>query len=189
MDIPLDPEEAARLAAAPVAPVRLAEVADADGRPFVNLAATGLSVLAAHRARPLKARLGPLAYAVGGPAPAVAAAVAAAIIIVFRHRSNVVRLREGVAGARRRGEIHLGALAPQPFQDRRDRVHKFCRFFLFGSETAETRPELREGISECVWLPFDDALERITYDNAREVLREAGRKLSVAWPTAPEPQP
>ncbi|HEX6587670.1 MAG TPA: NUDIX domain-containing protein [Longimicrobiales bacterium] len=75
------------------------------------------------------------------------------------------------------------------FQDRRDRVHKFCRFFLFGSASAETRPERREGISECVWLPFDDALERITYDNAREVLREAGRKLSVAWPTAPEPQP
>jgi ADP-ribose pyrophosphatase YjhB (NUDIX family) len=65
------------------------------------------------------------------------------------------------------------------FQDRRERVHKFCRFFLFASEGGDTRPELREGISECIWLPFDEAVERITYDNAREVLREAGRKLSL----------
>src|SRR6185436_1374182 len=39
--------------------------------------------------------LPPLAYVVGSPAPAVLAAIAAAIIIVFRHRSNVVRLRTG----------------------------------------------------------------------------------------------
>jgi glycerol-3-phosphate acyltransferase PlsY len=39
--------------------------------------------------------LPPLAYALGSPAPAVAAALAAATIIVFRHRSNVVRLRTG----------------------------------------------------------------------------------------------
>ena len=65
------------------------------------------------------------------------------------------------------------------FQDRQDRVHKFCRFFLFASPTGEARPELREGISECVWLPFEEAIERITYDNAREVLREAGRRLQL----------
>jgi acyl phosphate:glycerol-3-phosphate acyltransferase len=39
--------------------------------------------------------LPPLAYALGSTAPAVAAAVASSIIIVFRHRSNVVRLRTG----------------------------------------------------------------------------------------------
>jgi acyl phosphate:glycerol-3-phosphate acyltransferase len=39
--------------------------------------------------------LPPLAYALGSPAPAVAAALAAATIIVFRHRSNVARLRTG----------------------------------------------------------------------------------------------
>jgi glycerol-3-phosphate acyltransferase PlsY len=39
--------------------------------------------------------LPPLAYALGSPAPAVIAAAAASIIIVFRHRSNVVRLRTG----------------------------------------------------------------------------------------------
>ena len=39
--------------------------------------------------------LPPLAYAVGSPAPAVAAACAAATIVVFRHRSNLARLRAG----------------------------------------------------------------------------------------------
>jgi glycerol-3-phosphate acyltransferase PlsY len=39
--------------------------------------------------------LPPLAYASGCPAPAVAAAFGAAAIIVFRHRSNVVRLWTG----------------------------------------------------------------------------------------------
>ena len=39
--------------------------------------------------------LPPLAYALGSPAPTVFAALAAAIVIVFRHRSNVWRLRTG----------------------------------------------------------------------------------------------
>lgn len=71
------------------------------------------------------------------------------------------------------------------FQDRRERVHKFCRFFLFASAGGDPRPELGEGISECVWLPFADAVERITYDNAREVLREAGRRLSLGADPTP----
>jgi glycerol-3-phosphate acyltransferase PlsY len=39
--------------------------------------------------------LPPLAYALGSPAPAVIAGLAASIIIVFRHRSNVIRLTTG----------------------------------------------------------------------------------------------
>jgi glycerol-3-phosphate acyltransferase PlsY len=39
--------------------------------------------------------LPPMAYALGSPAPAVIAASAAAAIIVFRHRSNMTRLRMG----------------------------------------------------------------------------------------------
>jgi glycerol-3-phosphate acyltransferase PlsY len=39
--------------------------------------------------------LPPLAYALGSPAPAVGAAVASAALIVFRHRSNLWRLRDG----------------------------------------------------------------------------------------------
>ena len=37
----------------------------AGGHPFVNVASAGLASAAAHRAKPLKPRLGPLAYAVG----------------------------------------------------------------------------------------------------------------------------
>ena len=39
--------------------------------------------------------LPPLAYATGSPAPAVVAASVAAVIIVVRHRSNLLRLRTG----------------------------------------------------------------------------------------------
>src|SRR5438094_8569912 len=39
--------------------------------------------------------LPPIAYATGSPAPAVASAFVASAIIVFRHRSNLVRLRTG----------------------------------------------------------------------------------------------
>ena len=39
--------------------------------------------------------LPPIAYALGSPAPAVVAAAAASAIIVFRHRSNVLRLWSG----------------------------------------------------------------------------------------------
>jgi acyl phosphate:glycerol-3-phosphate acyltransferase len=39
--------------------------------------------------------LPPLAYALGSNAPTVATAVASSLLIVFRHRSNVVRLRTG----------------------------------------------------------------------------------------------
>jgi diacylglycerol kinase family enzyme len=65
LDLPLDLEDAAELAASTDPELRDAEVAEAAGRPFVNVAACGLSVLAADRARPLKRRLGVLAYAVG----------------------------------------------------------------------------------------------------------------------------
>jgi glycerol-3-phosphate acyltransferase PlsY len=39
--------------------------------------------------------LPPMAYALGSPAPAVLGAIASAAIIVFRHRSNLTRLRTG----------------------------------------------------------------------------------------------
>jgi glycerol-3-phosphate acyltransferase PlsY len=39
--------------------------------------------------------LPPAAYALGYPASAVGASVVAAVLIVFRHRSNIERLRRG----------------------------------------------------------------------------------------------
>jgi diacylglycerol kinase family enzyme len=69
--LPRDPVEAARLAASGER-VRALELGRlADGRPFVNVASAGLASTAARRARPLKPRLGPLAYAVGAARAAV----------------------------------------------------------------------------------------------------------------------
>jgi len=63
--LPLDLDEACALARDPAAPTRHAELALVGDRPFVNAAATGLSVVAAREARSHKSRLGPLAYALG----------------------------------------------------------------------------------------------------------------------------
>lgn len=52
-------------------------------------------------------------------------------------------------------------------------VHKFCAFYLMRSETGDPVPEAAEGITECLWLPLAEAEERITYDNAREVVKAA----------------
>jgi diacylglycerol kinase (ATP) len=71
LGLPLDVDDAARLAARGDVATATVEVALADRRPFVNLASAGLPVLAAHGARPLKKRLGPLAYAAGAVRAAV----------------------------------------------------------------------------------------------------------------------
>ena len=53
-------------------------------------------------------------------------------------------------------------------------IHKYCHFFLFESPGGEPRPQLDEGISEFLWLPLDQALQTLTYDNARGVLKRGG---------------
>lgn len=63
--LPLEPRDAAQLAADPAARTRVAEIGMAEEEPFVNAAACGLTVAAAQRASGLKAALGPLAYGVG----------------------------------------------------------------------------------------------------------------------------
>jgi 8-oxo-dGTP pyrophosphatase MutT (NUDIX family) len=60
------------------------------------------------------------------------------------------------------------------FRDRGQLVHKYCHFFLMESATGEPRPQVEEGISACLWLPLAEAIRKVTYDNAREVLRAVG---------------
>jgi glycerol-3-phosphate acyltransferase PlsY len=55
------------------------------------------------------AALPPLAYATGSSATVVAGAVAAASLVVFRHRSNLARLR---AGTERRLGARVGVGSP-----------------------------------------------------------------------------
>lgn len=59
------------------------------------------------------------------------------------------------------------------FRFRGNLIHKFCHFFLFSSDAGDPTPQGEEGISACVWLPFDEAEARLTHDNARRVLQAA----------------
>jgi ADP-ribose pyrophosphatase YjhB (NUDIX family) len=63
------------------------------------------------------------------------------------------------------------------FREGVDLIHKYCHFFLMETDAEETQPQLEEGISACLWLPLEDALRTLTYDNAREVLETAGRRV------------
>lgn len=63
------------------------------------------------------------------------------------------------------------------FREGADLIHKYCHFFLMETHLEETRPQLDEGITECIWLPLPQALERLTYDNARAVLEAAGHRV------------
>lgn len=57
------------------------------------------------------------------------------------------------------------------------RIHKFTTFFLMFSEAGDPRPERREGITACEWVRLDLAHERISYENASEVVKLAQRLL------------
>lgn len=61
-------------------------------------------------------------------------------------------------------------------------VHKFCTFYAMGSKSGEPVPEAEEGISECRWLPIDEAADQVTYDNAREVVRRAREMVAQGLP-------
>jgi 8-oxo-dGTP pyrophosphatase MutT (NUDIX family) len=63
------------------------------------------------------------------------------------------------------------------FREGPDLIHKYCHFFLMETDTARTVPQLDEGITDCIWLPFEEALETLTYDNARTVLEMAGERV------------
>lgn len=65
------------------------------------------------------------------------------------------------------------------FKDHGRLVHKFCHFFLLQCAGGEAKPQLEEGISQCVWKPLEDALGTVTYANAREVLRAAGDRVEA----------
>ena len=82
-----------------------------------------------------------------------------------------------------REETGLTSLDPGPslgtidwyFRLKGDLVHKFCDYFLMVSPDGDTVPEVSEGITECRWVPVEEAIETVAYDNAREVvLRAAG---------------
>lgn len=58
-------------------------------------------------------------------------------------------------------------------------IHKVCHFFLMESPRARTCPQRAEGISACKWVPFEEAQARISYGNARDVLRHAHDQVTA----------
>ena len=77
-------------------------------------------------------------------------------------------------------------------------IHKFCHFFLFESSAGEPVPQEDEGITACRWCTMEAALQSLSYENARGVLRRggdmartlvaagSGRPRSVPRPIAPQ---
>jgi 8-oxo-dGTP pyrophosphatase MutT (NUDIX family) len=63
------------------------------------------------------------------------------------------------------------------FRFRGRNIHKYCHFFLFESPDGEPCPQLDEGITACQWRTLDEALELLSYDNARGVLKRAGEMV------------
>jgi len=57
-------------------------------------------------------------------------------------------------------------------------IHKVCHFYLMETEGDQTSPQRAEGITECQWVPFDEALAAVSYANARQVLRRANEMIS-----------
>jgi 8-oxo-dGTP pyrophosphatase MutT (NUDIX family) len=71
------------------------------------------------------------------------------------------------------------------FRFRGKLIHKYCHFFLIESPEGDACPQRDEGITECVWLPLEDAIRSISYDNAREVLVLAADRLAGPGPDTP----
>jgi 8-oxo-dGTP pyrophosphatase MutT (NUDIX family) len=63
------------------------------------------------------------------------------------------------------------------FRFRGRHIHKYCHFFLFESPDGEVCPQIDEGITACQWRPLNEALELLSYDNARGVLKRAGEMV------------
>lgn len=63
------------------------------------------------------------------------------------------------------------------FRFRGRHIHKYCHFFLFESPDGEPCPQVDEGITACQWRPLGEALDVLSYDNARGVLKRAGEMV------------
>jgi ADP-ribose pyrophosphatase YjhB (NUDIX family) len=61
-----------------------------------------------------------------------------------------------------------------------DLVHKYCDYFaMVADPEAQARPQAAEGIQRCVWLAAGAAEGKITYANARAVLRRAAQHPAI----------
>lgn len=92
-----------------------------------------------------------------------------------------VREETGLDAVRLRSPIHT---IDWYFRFRGRLIHKVCHFFLMEAEDTDTSPQAAEGITACRWERFDDAVNLVSYDNARDVLRRAHVQSRPASPAA-----
>ncbi len=64
-------------------------------------------------------------------------------------------------------------------------VHKRCVYFLFESNAGETRPQREEGITQCAWFAYEDAIRKLTFQNTRTLLTEAAAIVNRLSPLSP----
>lgn len=89
-----------------------------------------------------------------------------------------VQEETGLAGLEMRGPIDT---IDWWFRFRGRLIHKVCDFYLMvvpPGTSAITSPQRSEGISACEWLPYREACERLSYENARGVLARAYAMLT-----------
>ena len=78
------------------------------------------------------------------------------------------------------------------FRFRGRAIHKYCHFFLLESPAGDPVPQVEEGITDFRWLLLPGALDKLSYDNARGVLKRAGemeRTLVAIGAGRPVPLP
>ena len=80
----------------------------------------------------------------------------------------------GLSGLQLRGPIRV---IDWHFRFRGRHIHKYCHFFLFESASGDPCPQVEEGITDFRWEIHDQALEVLSYDNARGVLKRAGEMV------------
>ena len=59
-------------------------------------------------------------------------------------------------------------------------IHKVCHFYLMETSHEETSPQRAEGITACRWVPYEEAVEAVSYANARTVLRRAQEMVAAS---------
>ncbi|HUF26554.1 MAG TPA: NUDIX hydrolase [Gemmatimonadaceae bacterium] len=87
-----------------------------------------------------------------------------------------VREETGLGSLQLRGPI---ATIDWYFRFRGRLIHKICHFFLMETGDEATSPQRTEGITECRWAALEEALEAISYANARDVLRRAHERIAA----------
>ena len=56
-------------------------------------------------------------------------------------------------------------------------IHIWKKVVYYGAETHEREIKISDEHTEYIWLPFDEALEKITFDNSKRVIKKLNHYL------------